>query len=366
MDLKIQHTGDLHIGMRFSGYPEEIKAKLISARLETLDKIVKMANEKEADILVVAGDLFESITVGKKHISDTIKALNKFSSLVIIIPGNHDFDSGGVEIWEDFMKDAKDNILLLNEERPYSLIDHGFKVVFYPAPCKSKHSEKNNLGWIKEFNEFEEGYYHIGLAHGAIEGLSADLEGNYYFMTMKELEAIPVDLWLIGHTHVSYPENDKVRNHKIFNAGIHEPNGLHHRFDGYTWFLEIKDGNSYAEKIKTGKYRFHDKNFKINNEEDFQDIKAWILDNHPETMVLRINLAGSLNKEEYDNINRYYRELETMVFYLLVKDDDLKRKIDKEFIDKEFVKGSFPNEFLSRLVDDENALQLAYELIRRD
>ena len=36
------------------------------------------------------------------------------------------------------------------------------------------------------------------------------MDKNYYFMSKKELEDIPVDIWLLGHTHVDYPENDTV------------------------------------------------------------------------------------------------------------------------------------------------------------
>ena len=36
----------------------------------------------------------------------------------------------------------------------------------------------------------------------------------------------------------------------------------------------------------------------------------------------------------------------------------------EEIIDKEFTSGSFPHRFLNELADDDEALQIAYELIR--
>ncbi len=62
---------------------------------------------------------------------------------------------------------------------------------------------ENNLGWIKEA-EIDPSVFNIGIAHGALEGETIDSEGLYFLMSRPELEAIPVDVWLIGHTHVPF------------------------------------------------------------------------------------------------------------------------------------------------------------------
>jgi len=46
MVIKIFHTADLHLGMRFAGYPE-IQNELINARYETLEKMVAIANKED-------------------------------------------------------------------------------------------------------------------------------------------------------------------------------------------------------------------------------------------------------------------------------------------------------------------------------
>ena len=61
-NVKILHTADIHIGARdaFLGTAAE------SRRFETLltfEKIVDLAKEKSADLLVIAGDLFENNTI---------------------------------------------------------------------------------------------------------------------------------------------------------------------------------------------------------------------------------------------------------------------------------------------------------------
>src|SRR5690554_7109034 len=107
MAIKIFHTADLHLGMRFAGYPE-IQNELINARYETLEKMVAIANKEESDLFVIAGDLFDRVTVKAKEISRTVKILNEFNGeLVIVLPGNHDYYTSDSSLWENFSQLAR-------------------------------------------------------------------------------------------------------------------------------------------------------------------------------------------------------------------------------------------------------------------
>ena len=367
MSLKIFHTGDIHIGMKFNSYGDKVKKELIEARFSVVERMVNKSNDLNADLFVIAGDLFNSNKVIKRDVNRIVDILNKFNgAAVLVLPGNHDYDNGKIDLWDEFSKTANEKIILLNEKRYYSLDDYDIDGFIYPAPCHNKHSKENSLGWLKEEGISPTGTYHIGIAHGAIEGLSADLEGHYYPMTMDELNEIPTDLWLLGHTHVCYPPKDRISNHKIFNPGTPEPDGLDFKDTGCAWFIELEDGNIEAQRIETGKYRFLDKSFMVDRDEDLKAIKDWALDGDPMKKILRINLEGSLSEETYEGLNEYYRDLESSLFHLIIEDSNLKKKINEEIIEREFTKGSFPYEFLNGLIHDEDALQIAYDLLRRD
>lgn len=367
MSLKIFHTGDIHIGMKFNGYGENVKENLVEARFLALENMINKSNELNTDIFVVAGDLFNNIQVAKRDINRTVRILDKFNgACVLILPGNHDYDNGVIELWQEFSNIPSEKVLLINEERPYILDDYDLDIAIYPAPCHSKHSEENSLAWIREEGLLESRKYHIGIGHGALEGLSADIEGNYYYMAMDELNSIPVDLWLIGHTHVPYPTLDKISNHKIFNAGTPEPDGLDFRGKGAAWFIELDGEKIDAQRVITGVYRFFDKEFALEEDRDLEDIEDWILKEDPHKSIVRLNLKGSVSMEKYENLNEFYRKLESQVFHLIIKDDDLKARINKDIIESEFTNGSFPYEFLNGLSHDEEALQIAYDLLRRD
>ena len=74
-------------------------------------------------------------------------------------------------------------------------------------------------------------------------------------------------------------------------------------------------------------------------------------------------MSGYINEEEYLNRESYYDKLREKVFYLDIRDDDLKIRLSPEKISEKFVHGSFPEKLLLKLSDDEDKLQIAYDLI---
>src|SRR5665648_758809 len=265
MALKIFHTADLHIGMKFNNYPEPVRSQLKQARADVLGKIVSIANKQECNIFVVAGDLFDSINGNaKKTIGEVVTALKGFhGECVLVLPGNHDYDNNMVELWKNFQEISQDihNIVFINQERPYSLADYDLNAVVYPAPCHSKHSDTNNIGWIKDANsdiyndkfkekDTDKNQIRIGIAHGALEGISPDLDSSYYNMSLAELTSAPVDVWLLGHTHITYPDKKKVTGWKVFNPGTPEPDGLDCKHTGNAWIITIGDTKAVDSGIK--------------------------------------------------------------------------------------------------------------------
>ena len=364
MGVKIFHTGDIHIGMRFNKYPEEVMKMLRQARIDVIENMVNMANNNGCNMFVIAGDLFDKTTgIDKKTISTVAKHLNKFTgNCVALLPGNHDFENEMVDLWKDFNDLADDKLIFLQEEKPYCLKDYGLDATIYPAPCHSKHSDINNLSWIVD-EEVDSTRINIGIAHGSLTGISPDLDNTYFNMDLKELEMIPMDLWLLGHSHIVYPDALSIDNWKVHNPGTPEPDGMDCRHNGNAWIIEIdKDKNTKSNLIQTGKYRFADKKYTLTSIEDYNKIYDFI-NKHPENTIARIEVSGTIDEEAYRHRHKVFKEIEEKILHLIFEDSDLKIRINKEKIEKEFTQGSFPEQFLFALQEDEEALQMAYEMI---
>jgi len=363
--IKIFHTADLHIGMKFSSYPEPIKSYLHQARVDVLANMVQIANQEKCNLFVIAGDLFDKITgIDKKTINQAAAAIEAFhGECVVVMPGNHDYDNNMIELWGIFNKATSDKILYVNEERPYSLNDYGIDAVVYPAPCHSKHSSTNNIGWIKNETINQE-QINIGIGHGAIVGLSPDMDSSYYNMTMDELYNVPVDLWLLGHTHITYPLQLSVTSEKIFNPGTPEPDGLDCKHRGNAWIISIDDKKKItADRVTTGTYKFIDSEYEIKERDDLDSILSSLQNNDPSKTIARILLKGRVDEDVFNYRQETYKAIEQAIAYLRVDDSSLGIKITSDKIHKEFSDGSFPQQLLLALSDEEDTLQLAYELI---
>ncbi len=365
MSLKIILTADVHLGMKFSNLPL-VKEKLSEARFLTLVKIVDIANQKSADLLVIAGDFFDKINTAKRDIIRAASIVNKFNGkLVTILPGNHDYI---VDLnnnpWKDFSEHAGDRVLILNEPKEYPLSHYDIEAVIYAGPCQSQYSEKNNIEWIKE-SKIDDSKYNIGVAHGSMEGVSPDSEGKYFPMRESELNNLGMDIWLLGHTdRMSFPQTPGTFS-KVFYPGTPEPNGFNCNHDGSVWYFELnKDKEITAERINVGTYKFAHKEFNINNEDQLKDLIIKYQNEEYKNYLLKLNLVGRIEEELYEEVCRLDETLKENFTYFELNLEGIKRKITKELIDKEYVGNSFPNKLLMELISDQDSLELAYDILK--
>ncbi|WP_457560821.1 metallophosphoesterase family protein [Caminibacter sp.] len=85
--MKILHTSDLHIGHQFFGID---RSNEFDEFFEWLRNLIK---EKEVDVLIIAGDVFDVYnpsTTALRQYFDFLKSIKEMVKKVIVIGGNHD------------------------------------------------------------------------------------------------------------------------------------------------------------------------------------------------------------------------------------------------------------------------------------
>ena len=367
--MKIFHTADLHLGMRFAGYPE-IQDELINARYETLEKLVSLANQENCTLFVMAGDLFDRTTLNVKDISRAARALNEFNGeLIIILPGNHDYYTQDSNLWNEFSKHAGDRVLILKNPDLYDLNKYNLKIKIYAAPCSAKHSSGNMIKWVNSQKSSEDDSIKIGLAHGSLEGVSPDFDKTYYPMTRKELGSSGIDLWLIGHTHLPWPENPD-KNSRILIPGTPEPDGFDCNHQGSAFIIDLESSSEMKiQKVSTGKYCFSINQVLLNEDNDIASMKRKYTGAEFSNVVLRLILKGRLRKEELDMVEEAIDLINNNVLLLQTVKDELHESITSDLINSKFTENSFPHQLLSSLLEEKEeisfkSLQKAYDIIR--
>ena len=369
MGIKVFHTADLHLGMRFAGYPD-VQDKLINARYETLENMVELANQESCTLFVMAGDLFDRTTLNVKDISRAARALNEFEGeLVIVLPGNHDYYTHDSKLWNEFSKHAGDRILILKNPDIYDLNKYHLKIKIYAAPCSAKHSNENMIKWINSRESSEDDSIKIGLAHGSLKGVSPDFDKTFYPMTQKELESSGLDLWLLGHTHLPWPKNPG-KNSRILIPGTPEPDGFDCNHKGSAFIIDLKSSsNMKVRKVSTGKYHFSINQVSLNDDNDITSMKRKYTGDEFSNMVLRLILKGRLRKEELDRVEKAIDLINDNVLLLQTVKDELHESITSDLINSKFTENSFPHQLLSSLLKEKEeisfkSLQKAYDIIR--
>ncbi len=368
--LRIFVTGDNHIGLKYASH--EQAAVLASGRITAFEGMVKAANQEHCALFVITGDLFENTYgVSKRDIKTLLDTLSCFQGTVVVLPGNHDYYDKDVKVWQYF-KDVMascDNIMLLTEYRPYQIRVNDEDVVLYPALCTSLHSApgQNNLDWIKETTIDKDAAYHIGIAHGAVEGETIDREGYYFLMKRSELESIPVDAWLIGHTHVPFPRNltdAYSATERIFNAGTHVQTDVSCNTEGLCFVVEIGDDKSVrARKISSGNLRFYRKRITVSAGE-MEKMIARELEDLADNSVVDIILTGAVTIEEYEDQHKIMEAALARFIEGTYNSYDLNKLISKALIEAEFPETSFSAGLLNSLLENPKEAQLAYELLK--
>ncbi|MDE5591240.1 MAG: metallophosphoesterase [Acetatifactor sp.] len=375
--LKIFVTGDNHIGKKYDRYPD-VKEQLIQSRFDSMRDMVRQAEREGCGLFAVTGDLFDNIsTVRAGDVKQAAEILAEFSGTVLVLPGNHDYYTGDEQVWKNFEKALQNqahNIVLLNEFREYSFDIGDEQAVIYPAFCHSKHSKENNLAWIKETEIPKDSAYRVGIAHGAIAGITPDMKEEYFLMTEKELLGIPVDVWLLGHTHIPYPdlkENGDTAGYKIFNAGTHEQTDLHNNTEGCCFVITLEKSDKKtsvsAHKYVSGRVRYFDLELNVKADEGnpLEERLEEITSGLGQNSVVRVKISGTVKQDEYEERAKIYRTVLNRFLTYETEDSGLSPEITIEKIRSEFSELSFAARFMEHFLDNPAELQMAYELVQQ-
>ncbi len=370
---RLFHTADLHLGLRFtrSGYSPDLRDRLVARRLECLREMVALAMERECHLFVIAGDLFDNLRIPRYLIRETAEALARFEGIVVVLPGNHDYAQEGDPLWPEFADALGERHHLLGHETPCDLREQGVPLVLFPGVCQARHSKTPAISWVAEALAtlaLPPEVRRVGVAHGSLEGLSPDFGGDYFPMTRRDLETTGMDLWLLGHTHVRFPDRDRIEGDRILFPATPEPDGFDCRHGGYAWLLDLADdGSLTGESIRTGHHRFHTLTKTLSGEASLEELRAQMASYDPSRDLVKLSLTGRIPGALFETRGEWLAEWEQSVLYLETDTSDLLREITEADIGREFTIRSFPHRLLSGLAGedgDAEALQLAWDLVK--
>jgi len=359
MPIRIIHTADNHIGLPFKQYPA-VADRLIAERFLALERLVAIANERNAHFFVVAGDLFDSPRVKVGDIDRAAAVLRGFDGVAaIVVPGNHDHYAGSeTELWRRFRRatEGDSHIDLLAEPVVKSYDLEGQAVHFFPCACPSKTGAEHTIAWVAE----------AAAGHATGLKIGIDAEGRYFHMEPDELEAAGVATWLLGHIHVPFPESPAGERSPYFMAGMHTPDSLKCRHAGSAWSIEC-DGDRVTryERLAPGRISFRRVTKELVSADDVADLIKTCEALDAGSTVLDLQLSGRLSAAERAHLTAEIDRLRPE-FLDLRQESDIHDRIDAAQIEQRYRSGGLAQRLLTALLNDPDhpdAATLAHQLI---
>lgn len=367
--MKIYHTADVHIGLKFGTYDSNVARTLIEERFEVVERMVAAANAASCAFFVVAGDLFDTVNVADRDVRRTAEILAQFhGEAVLVLAGNHDHtgDPSG-KPWSTFTAAVeRTNIYpLVTADCPTFTVGER-TVKFYACPCPAKTANSHVIGWVANAPKDPDAL-HIGIAHGNVAGLSLDANHAYYTMTEQELRSAGCTTWLLGHVHVPTPQGGTAGTPAFFMPGSPAPDSVRQRNGGHAFIITFHDDDTvaYASDVQA-RIAFQRYTVEFSETSTLAQLQQRVRTLQLPTTVLDLQLSGALDEAELMQLKEWIAELRTQAL-CLKHDLTVTERLSIQTIRETFPTGTLPERLLSELSQDHqhpNDVHLAYEILK--
>jgi DNA repair exonuclease SbcCD nuclease subunit len=293
----IAHLSDLHLGRKSQGDPQGAE------RLNSLRQAITRLTAESPDVILIAGDSFESPKVEKAVVHEAARTLDRANNgdgvriPVVVIPGNHD-PSDSDSLWNGFASAlAGDScVRLVRQAEVIELADRRLIVEAYP--CPTRYSPESP--WTPRLSSpiKSESAIHVLLAHGTLQGGPVpEGESDAYPFTEQDLKSLGADYVALGHFHGIYPPWDGEEVERTYAySGTHEPDEFG-RDSGYAILAVVEKGRpTRLQRIKTGQRRWS--LLEIQAPADLKALEALCgevqADVYPSRHVIRVKLGPNI------------------------------------------------------------------------
>lgn len=217
--ISFLHCADLHLGMRLTRFEPQTAGKLREARFDALEKVLDTVKERQVAFVIIAGDLFDELTVDLLTARRAFEMLAEGSPVpVYVLPGNHDpLMAGGVWDRAPWNQPAK-QIRLLHEAK---VVEVAPGVVLLPCPVLRKTSLNDPTAWMVEHRR-DGSVIRIGVAHGSLK-VRDDLPPDDHLMPRHAVVERQLDYLALGHWHSPQVFADPDGVPRTAYPGVHEP-----------------------------------------------------------------------------------------------------------------------------------------------
>lgn len=186
--VKILHAADFHLDSAFVALSEEQARRRRQESRQSVERMVDYANDHGAQLMLLAGDLFDGDNVYSQTGEMLCAALGRFSGQVVIAPGNHD----SFQVKSAYARIAlPENVHVLTDAVQESIAFPQYGCTVYGAAFTGE-----------EASAFE-GFSVTGddIAIGVLHGEVGAKDSKYRPIPVENIAKSGLDYLALGHVH---------------------------------------------------------------------------------------------------------------------------------------------------------------------
>ena len=313
--LKILHTADIHLGAKFASLENKGASQREQLRA-TFKNVIATAIAESVNIVLIAGDLFDSNQQPQRNVDLVIEQFNLLGSNsipVCLIPGTHDsLDSSSIYRKVDFEGKCPNLKIFTNENiswKEYPSLD----LTVYGKPNLSNRSSVSPLKGLRRSTSSK---FHIGMAHGSLYIPEKIAQDDHVFR-LEEVQSSGMDYLALGHWH------------RIYRCPAESPawySGSPEWIPGQTEkgvVLLVSfsvAGEVEVEPKKLGLRDYNEVEIDMNEIQDLAMLKSRISEGAGQNLIGKVTLKGLREVEFIVNPDDLESELGERFFHLRVVD----------------------------------------------
>lgn len=329
--MRLLVSADIHLGSPIRSAAmrnSELGDRLKQASRDAFIRIVDLAISEKVDVLVLAGDIFDTDQPDLKSRAFLISQLARAADANIpsvLIRGNHD-----ALLDHRAHGDLGPNIHLLHKDTPSVEIAG---VWFHGLSYDTKHDSKSLL---PNYPAPISGQKNIGLMHTSLDGSPG--HDPYAPCSEQDLMAHGYDLWCLGHIHAPFERSSG--SVLAVMPGIPQPRHFGERKGGTVAIVELGDPTPKFERHQVEHLRFVECPLDLTDCSDVLEIER----------LLRSELEGLCDPEHLTAVRILVTSSHHTADMLLAHAEEALENIDRVFVDK--IKVTAPKKLVDSKADD--------------
>lgn len=312
--VKILHAADFHLDSAFGALGEEQARQRRQESRKLVECLVEFANEQAVDLLLLAGDLFDSDDIFGQTGEDLALALGRLKGHAVIAPGNHDYyDPAGAYgriLWPENVHVFTEDALTKFDFPQYDCTVYGAAFTGPSVPDGSV---------LDGFTAPDDGRVHLLVLHGDLGGKN----GPYRPLSEEQLAATGADYAALGHQH-AFSGLHRAGDTYYAYPGCIEGRGFDETGEKGVLCGTVSPGRAALQFVPFGRRRYEILTVDVTDSEPLAAVSA-ALPRDTEQDIYRILLAGET--EEPIRLERLRQELADR-FYALELRDQTRMKQD--------------------------------------